>query len=152
MRVSSAEERFQWAYDIVKMIMEYTPDFGKEGADMRDATRQALAQAGVPLVVRHQFLGNRWAPQTAPCADHTRRVSRYSPRPPPQLAKACALTHTRCVVDLDVSTPMRQPVLGESARWLAVATMATMATPKRKVGKKKSTGSVRWLTPPTHPT
>ena len=33
---------------------------------MRDATRQALAQAGVPLVVRHQFLGNRWAPQTAP--------------------------------------------------------------------------------------
>ena len=65
MRVSSAEERFQWAYDIVKMIMEYTPDFGKEGADMRDATRQALAQAGVPLVVRHQFLGNRWAPQTA---------------------------------------------------------------------------------------
>ena len=72
MRVSSAEERFQWAYDIVKMIMEYTPDFGKEGADMRDATRQALAQAGVPLVVRHQFLGNRRAPQTAqepPCVD-----------------------------------------------------------------------------------
>ena len=70
MRVSSAEERFQWACDIVKMIMEYTPDFGKEGADMRDATRQALARAGVPLVVRHQFLGNRWAPQTAqepPC-------------------------------------------------------------------------------------
>ena len=70
MRVSSAEERFQWAYDIVKMIMEYTPDFGKEGADMRDATRQALAQADVPLVVRHQFLGNRWVPQTAqepPC-------------------------------------------------------------------------------------
>ena len=39
---------------------------------MRDATRQALAQADVPLVVRHQFLGNRWAPQTAqepPCVD-----------------------------------------------------------------------------------
>ena len=32
---------------------------------MRDATRQALARAGVPLVVRRQFLGNRWAPQTA---------------------------------------------------------------------------------------
>ena len=96
---------------------------------MRDATRQALARAGVPLVVRRQFLGNRWAPQTAPCADHTRRVSRYSPRPPPQLAKACSLSHTRCVVDLDVSTPMRQSVLGKSARWLAMATMATMATP-----------------------
>ena len=71
-RVSSAEERFQWAHDIVKMIMEYTPDFGKEGADMRNATRQALARAGVPLEVRHQFLGNRWAPQTAqepPCVD-----------------------------------------------------------------------------------
>jgi len=45
---------------------------------------------------------------------------------------------------------MRQPVLGESARWLAVATMATMATPKRRV-VKKITGSVRWLTPPTPP-
>ena len=43
--------------------------------------------------------------------------------------KACSLSHTRCVVDLDLSTPMRQPVEGESARWLAVATMATMATP-----------------------
>ena len=39
---------------------------------MRDAARQALARAGVPLVVRHQFLGNSWAPQTAqepPCVD-----------------------------------------------------------------------------------
>ena len=31
---------------------------------------------------------------------------------------------------------MRQPVEGESARWLAVATMATMATPFKKMEKK----------------
>ena len=43
------------------------------------------------------------------------------------------------------------PLEGESARWLAMATMATMATPKRKNEKKKIHGECP-LVNTTHPT
>ena len=61
MRVSSAEERFQWAYDIVKMIMEYTPDFWQRGRGhaRRHASspRPGGRAAGGPAPVLGQPLG-----------------------------------------------------------------------------------------------
>ena len=48
MRVSSAEERFQWAYDIVKMIMEYTPDF------LAKRARTCATQRGTRKRVRRE--------------------------------------------------------------------------------------------------
>ena len=57
-------QRYQWAHDIVKHLMDYSSDYGAQGIQVRNAMRQALETAGVPLETRNEFLANRMVPQT----------------------------------------------------------------------------------------
>lgn len=58
------EQRFQWAYEILKHLMDYSSDYGSKGTQVRNDIRQALETAGVPLMTRQLFLANRMVPQT----------------------------------------------------------------------------------------